>query len=282
MQQEAWLTTEAAQRTCCLSLDAIIPREDPTHTGTDVQALRCLAISIRREGLREPIAVEGLGNGQYRLLDGNKRYYALRMLGLSHVEANIVRRPVAERSAGELIDAILAGKMHYIEEAQALKRLVCAFGMRAERLAGLMDADTAEVERKLTLMNLEEQLQCYLTEHKLPEAYAYQLLRLPSGDMRMQVARQAAENNLCIRDVELIIRRMMTRLPAQQGTTITLMRDYRLYVNAIRDLVGQMQTAGIAAEMTEEREGGALQVNITIPVRRAQRHQVLGKTEGQA
>ena len=61
---------------------------------------------------------------------------------------------------------------------------------------------------------------------------------------------------------------------------IRVIRDERLYINAIRDIAGQMQEAGVKAIVAERWSGGQLEMIIRVPARRRrmdryQQHQSL-------
>jgi len=257
-----------AARTCCLPLDAILP---PTNRPEeiDAQELRKLAASIRREGLLAPLTVEEIGNGQFRLLDGAKRYAACWMIGMTHVDAVIQPGKRVHQSAGELMEALMDGRLHYLEQAMAFHRLEAEFGIRSEMLSGMLGVAPETIGQKISLLSLEAPLQSYILQNDLPETHAYQLLRLPQGEMRMQLARQAVEGRLGVRDVELLTRSMLMRLPGQSGRTIALVRDYRLYANAIRSMADQMRENGVDAAYDEQRDGATLVVTVRIPIRRS-------------
>ena len=75
-----------------------------------------------------------------------------------------------------------------------------------------------------------------------------------------------------VRDVDLLVRSMLLRTP-QTGRAISLVRDYRLYANAIRSMTDQIRENGIAASYDEQREGTTLVITVRLPIRRQRRGQ---------
>src|SRR5690349_7701754 len=65
----------------------------------DEEALRNLAASLERHGLQQPIGVQDLGAGQYRLVYGERRLRAAALLGWELVPAMVVR---ADLDAAEI------------------------------------------------------------------------------------------------------------------------------------------------------------------------------------
>ena len=63
--------------------------------------------------------------------------------------------------------------------------------------------------------------------------------------------------------------------PERRGRVISLVRDHRLYINAIRDIAGQMQASGLQATLTEKQTGRKLEMALAMSLRyrRAARHQ---------
>ena len=268
MQQELCCT---GRQVCCLPLDMIVPQRQAEETDQDARTLRRLAASIRREGLLEPLVVEENGKGGYRLLDGEKRYRACRLIGMTHAEVLIQPGQYA-RTPGDMIDALMRGSLHYMDQARMMHRLENEFGVRSGMIAGMLGLSPEQAAQKLTLLSMEHPLQEFLRQSDLPEAVAYQLMRLPPGEMRLQLAQQAQAGQLGVRDVDLLVRSMLLRTP-QTGRAISLVRDYRLYANAIRSMTDQIRENGIAASYDEQREGTTLVITVRLPIRRQRRGQ---------
>ena len=250
----------------CLPLEVILTRQNVQH---DPAVIRQLASSVSREGLLMPVTVEEIGNGQYRLMDGEKRIAAFRLLGYTHIDAEILPTTVLERTAGEMMDALADGRMHYLEQAEAIRRLACDFGIRPDMLACMLNIPQEVIAQKQSLLALDADLRAYILHHNMPEAQAFQLLRLPSAEQRSQLARQAVEGGLCSRDVELLVRSMLMRMPDVPGRAVSAVRDHRLFANAIRDMVSQLQASGVAATCEEAREGASLVLTVRLPIRRS-------------
>ena len=148
--------------------------------------------------------------------------------------------------------------------------------MDRESLARNLGMTSATLREKLRLLELEEGLCILLVEQGLPERVARALLRLPDNRARMSIALQAAREHLTVRDVELLVAAAQTKLPVPPvpgGRTITLMRDHRLYLNAIRAIAAQMEEAGLNAQMTERTLPDAVEVTLRLPTRRRRRSQ---------
>ena len=87
----------------------------------------------------------------------------------------------------------------------------------------------------------------------------------------MLIARKAAAQHLAVREVEALIGSAMNRLPVPPmpgGRTIYRMRDYRLYLNAVRSIVAQMKEAGVESSVQEHQAADHVDITLSISTRR--------------
>lgn len=163
---------------------------------------------------------------------------------------------------------------HYLDSAEMLLRLQAEGRTRAE-MAGLTGLTVKQVVDRMQLWGLEGGLREYLRREQVPERIALALLLLPDALTRRRIAVRIVRERLCIRDAGLLIasaRRKCARMCQEQRShsqrVITLIRDTRPYRNAVRDIAGQMNAAGLRATFTEQRVGGCIELTIAYPARR--------------
>ena len=139
------------------------PRGDVEDSGLDE-----LAHSIERRGIIVPIVVAPAGEGEYRLIDGERRMRAAMKLGL--VEIPAVVRETDERTLG-LEDAVVANQarraLNPIEEAQAFKRLIDA-GLTRRGVAHELGVSPRLVTDRLAMLELPQQLWEHLADGRIP------------------------------------------------------------------------------------------------------------------
>ena len=260
-----------AQQVCWLPVDSISPRGTCQLGREDTASLTQLAGSIRMHGLMKPITVRRVGNGRYTVVSGNRRLMACRMLGMTHIDAVVLWPSPDTQNAQQLMESLLSGRLHYLEQAHALQALSMVYGLNREELARALGTTAAAISAQIHLTALDEELQVLLMEEGVPERIAQALLRLPDREARMLIARKAAAQRLSVREVEAMISSAMHRLPVPPmpgGRTIYRIRDYRLYLNAIRSIVAQMREAGVDAQ-TDERQGAdRVEITLSISTRR--------------
>jgi ParB/RepB/Spo0J family partition protein len=113
-----------------------------------------LAMSLF-EGQELPVVVEQLGDREYRLLDGERRWRAAVRARASHLDA-LLRRPMSDR---DRILRQLRIQTHHrgfnaMAEAKALHKLRFEYGMSRDEIASLVGHGQAWVRDRLALMAL--------------------------------------------------------------------------------------------------------------------------------
>ena len=285
-----------------LPLERISPRPS-LRPAEEAAPLEALAESIRRYGLMRPVIVRRTGLGRYVVVSGNRRLLACRMLGMSCIAVRILADDAHWQPADRLLEALLTRRMHYLEEAAAFQALHDTHGMPWEELAQALGAPEHSLRLQASLAELADELRALLLEEGAPMSIALLLSRLPQEEDRMRTAQRIVRERLCIRDAALLVgaelrRAKENRVPfrekdkngvgfrentenkAERRTNggqriIAVVRDRRLYINAIRDIAAQMQSAGVAASVTEQRRAGQVELVIRMQarMRRTERYQ---------
>ena len=78
-----------------VKLDDISPNPNQPRKNFDDEALSSLALSIKSEGIIQPLIVEEVSPGKYQIIAGERRYRAARLASLNEV-------PVIVRNIGEI------------------------------------------------------------------------------------------------------------------------------------------------------------------------------------
>lgn len=166
-----------------------------------------------------------------------------------------------------------AEEQHYFDSAEELHRLERAGYSRAE-MAQITGLNVAQVCDRLRLPFLEDGLRIFLRQAGAPERIALLLLALPDPMTRRRLAHRIVREQLCIRDAALLVdaaQRHGSTMPDEAlppKRIITVVRDVRLYRNAIRDIAEQMKNAGVRASYSERRAGGIQELTVAYPARR--------------
>ncbi len=160
--------------------------------------------------------------------------------------------------------------LHYFDSAELLCRLQAEGHTRVDmaRMSGLTIPQMTE---RMRLMELDEGLRTFLRREQVPERIALMLLALRDPVSRRRLARRIVGERLCIRDAALLVASACRQLPPREAPrpqVIALIRDTRMYRNAVCNIAKQMKTAGVEATFSERRTGGMQEMTIAYPARR--------------
>jgi len=137
-----------------LPLSVIDP--DPNQPRQHIGNLNGLADSIQEYGVLQPIIVEALSTGRYRILAGERRYAACKNLNLETVPCLV--RTVVEQSrlTLQIIENIQRQDLHPVEEARAFQRLIDDFNLTQRDLALRLGKSLPDINQTLRILDLGE------------------------------------------------------------------------------------------------------------------------------
>ena len=140
-------------------------------------------------------------------------------------------------------------------------------GMWQEVLARMLGKSVPAISNRLRLLRLEPSVREVIAESGLSERHARALLPLPGEEGRLRIARLAAAQKLSVQKTEQLVAKALERLPVPAGhrRMISLARDPRLYINAIRGIVQQLRDTGLETSCEVREYETAVEMRIMLP-----------------
>ena len=262
-----------------IPISTIDPNPHQPRQSFDEEALNALAASIRQVGLLQPVAVRAVGIARYELIAGERRLRACERLGMTHINALVLPATENHSALLALVENLQREDLHYLDEAEGYLEVLRTCAMTQEALAERIGLSQSAVANKLRLLKLDPPVRAALRACGLTERHARALLKLPLSTLQMDAVRRMDSQHLTVKQAEVLVKDMLSALPSKRSgrRILSLMRDHRLYINAIRDIARQMQAAGLQAQ-TEVNETDE-ELTITVRVLRGAK---AGKARAQA
>lgn len=185
------------------------PRQDMAP-----DALEDLANSIRTQGIIQPLVVRSIGNKQYEIVAGERRWRAAQLAGLSDVPVIIRDIDDETASAVALIENVQREDLNPMEESRAYHRLTDEFSLTHQEVADLVGKSRTAISNLLRLMNLNNDVKRFLENGDIEMGHARALLALESHK-QSEVARTIIAKSLTVREAENLIRRLQKPSTAQ-------------------------------------------------------------------
>lgn len=264
------------RRICRIELRRISANPFQPRRQFSEEELHSLAESIRRFGLLSPLLVRETTGGNYELIAGERRLRALKLLGASEAEAIITTAFDRDCALIGLIENLQREDLHFLDEAEACKRLLREHGLTQEELSATLSRSPSALANLLRLLRLGRSVKQCIREGKLSERHARSLLRLKDENQQLALARRAVQEQLSVRQLDALIDQQLQAKPAPNRPAGKIW-DNRLVINALRDTVRQLKRIGIPASSRVENHEDSYDVIVTIhtlPIERKEQEEL--------
>lgn len=243
--------------------EKIYPNPHQPRRVFDQGELVNLAISIRMNGILQPITVRETGKG-YELVSGERRLRASRLAGMIVVPCIVIDVNEFKSAVFSLIENIQRQNLGYFEEALGIENLLNEFAISQDEAAKKLGKAPSTVSNKLRLLNLPKKAQELLMQHNLSERHARALLRLKEEDI-IWVLEKIIEKKLNITQTEKFIEEVRSNSSENKRQTRRMFSDVKIFVKTIDNAVRTMKNAGIQARLKRKDTGSSYIYEIEIP-----------------
>lgn len=172
------------------------------------EELESLAQSIKKYGVLQPLVVTKMGNEQYELIAGERRFRACQKINMDKVPV-IIRDPsLQEKLEIALIENVQRRNLNPIEKAEAYLRLKEEFGMFEREIGEIAGKSRESISNSLRLLNLPLHIKQALKNEQISEGHAKVLLSLLSEEEQNKMMRGILEEKWSVRRLEQEIRNL--------------------------------------------------------------------------
>jgi ParB family chromosome partitioning protein len=188
-----------------IPLTWIKPNPRQPRTVFDNAALEELAASIKEIGILQPPVVRKIGDNQYELIMGERRYRAAKLAGLVNIPVIVRQTSDNELLREALVENIHRSNLNSLEEAAAYNQMLSDFGFTHDELAERLGKSRPVITNTLRLLNLPSSVQKRLAAGTISAGHARALLGLNSVDEMERLANKIVSEGLSVRAIEELI-----------------------------------------------------------------------------
>ncbi|MGB0936547.1 MAG: ParB/RepB/Spo0J family partition protein [Colwellia sp.] len=178
------------------------PRKDMSDL-----ALEELSLSIKSQGIIQPIVVRNIGEDKYEIIAGERRWRAAKLAKLEEVPCIIKNVPDEAAVAIALIENIQREDLNAMEEAIALERLLTEFELTHQEVSIAVGKSRTTVTNLLRLNKLNSEVKTFLENGDIEMGHARALLAL-DGELQTSTAKIVATKELTVRETESLIKKV--------------------------------------------------------------------------
>jgi ParB family chromosome partitioning protein len=181
-----------------IPVDRITPNPDQPRLAFDATSLEELAASIREHGVLQPILVRPLGNNEFQLIAGERRWRASKAAGLETIPALV--EEIDDDTALEIaiIENLQREDLSPLDEAAMYERMVTEHGYSVRKLAQKLGKDKGYLENRLRLADAPPEIRELVSLRKDTLSHAYELLKVADPRRRKRLAERVARGELTL------------------------------------------------------------------------------------
>jgi len=188
-----------------LPVDAVHPNARQPREHFDDEAQAELVHSVREVGLLQPVVVRALGDGEYELVMGERRWRAVRAAGLDTVPAIVRDTPDDAMLRDALLENLHRSQLNPLEEAAAYQQLLDDFGCTHDELAGRIGRSRPQITNTLRLLRLSPPVQRRVAAGVLSAGHARALVAIDDPERQDRLAARTVAEGLSVRALEEVV-----------------------------------------------------------------------------
>lgn len=220
-----------------IDITLIDPNPNQPRQTFNPDTLAEMAESIKTYGVLQPLLLAPKVDGRYMIIAGERRFRASTKAGLKTVPAIIKDFSAEQIQEISLIENLHREDLNAIEAALGMRELMKSHGLTQEDIATRLGKSRPYVTNTLRLLQLPEEIIDMVKSGALSPGHARALIVIDDPVYQIQLARQASDNKLSVRDVEEKVRLYFTRKAIKGGP-----RDKKDQSLELKNLVSEMKS----------------------------------------
>ena len=184
------------------------------------ESLEELALSIKKQGIIQPVTVRKLGFDKYQLISGERRYRASKMAGQKTIPAYIRVANDEQMLEMALVENIQRENLNAIEIAISYQRLIDECEITQEQLSNRIGKNRSTITNYIRLLKLPAEVQLALSSNQITMGHARALINIENTSTQLRVLAKMIENNLSVREVEKLVKDFLNPLGKMRRLTV--------------------------------------------------------------
>jgi ParB family chromosome partitioning protein len=172
------------------------------RTEFDETALRELALSIKEQGVIQPVTVRKLGYNKYQLISGERRLRASKMAGLTKIPAFIRVANDEQMLELALIENIHREDLNAIEVAISYQRLIDECNITQEEVSEKVGKSRSAIANFLRLLKLPPEVQLAIRDGHISMGHARALININDKEAQLKLLQQIIMEEMTVRQTE--------------------------------------------------------------------------------
>jgi ParB family transcriptional regulator, chromosome partitioning protein len=191
-------TTHRSTGVKVIPVERIESNPEQPRLAFDETTLLELAASIREHGVLQPILVRPIGENNFQLIAGERRWRASKLAGMASIPALV--EDIDDSTALEIsiIENLQREDISPLDEAAMYDRMIKEHGYSVRRLADKLGKDKGYLENRLRLADAPPEVRELVSLRKDTLSHAYEIMKVADPKKRKRLADAVARNELSL------------------------------------------------------------------------------------
>lgn len=251
----------------CINLDYIRPNPYQPRKLFAPEEIYSLSQSISQYGLIQPITVRQLGEDNYELVAGERRFRACRLAGMTDITAYVIEAKEQKSAVLALIENVQRENLHFFEEAMAIGALIKEHNMTQEQVSKSLGKKQSTIANKLRLLRLDREIMDLIIKYGLTERHARALLKIEQTPLQKMIIETAYEKNLNVKRTEDLIENFINGERPKVKPRLMASKficDNRIYINSVKAVYQSILDRGVNTNFVMAEDDGKITMTIVI------------------
>lgn len=215
-----------------ININNIVPNPYQPRKNYNKEKLDELILSIKENGVLQPIVVRKNNLGKYEIIFGERRFRSVKAIGLKEIPAIVRKYNDLKAIELALIENIQRDDLNAIEEAEAYEKLILEFKLTHESIAKVIGKTRSSVTNTLRLLKLSNEIKKEIILGNISVGHAKVLLSISNKEDQLKIAQMIIKNNISVRATE----REVLKLKTKKDKKIKLSSNYLKKENDLRNI----------------------------------------------
>lgn len=181
---------------------------DRTENEFEKKELKARSAYFLLNGAPE-FAVNDLGNTRFRLLTGERDFFAAKSAGFTEFTIRVFQFSAKQAEAFSLTERLKNEKLDDLEEARIMRALVREYGFTQSDVADMVGKSRPSVANAMRLLSLQADVLKLVESGKLSAGHARTLIKVPK-DKQRTFALEAIKRKMSVREMERAVKAFLT------------------------------------------------------------------------
>jgi ParB family chromosome partitioning protein len=158
-----------------------------------------------------------------------------------------------EKLAVQIVENLQREDLNPIEVAKGYQRLKEEFEATDDEVAKTVGKSRAAVTNFIRLLRLDQRVQQMVIDEKLSMGHVRTLLAIEDGDKQYDVAQDAFDKNLSVRELEKEVKKLTA--PKKASKKKVDLTQYQVHFDKYADLLAQRLGVKVVVDLKEKNQG---------------------------